>query len=144
MQLSDKQKKIGIVVGGVILLSTIIYFVTKDPKSDTSGTMTDPTGNNDNGASGGGLYQFNPTNIAQGLYEAMADFGTDEEAIFNLLAPVSQAQFAQVVQKFGSRKYNSWTGGTSGGSAQPLKVWLKEELSSSDYEILRKKFPSYL
>lgn len=142
MQLTDKQKKIGIVVGGVLVLGTIIYFLTKKPKADTAGTLNDPTGNNDSGS--GTTYTFNATNVAQGLYEAMADFGTDEQAIFNLLAPVSQTQFAQVVQKFGSRIYNSWTGGTSGGSAQPLKTWLKEELSSSDYEILRKKFPSYL
>lgn len=144
MQLTDNQKKIGIVVGGILVIGTIIFLVTKKPKQDSSGSMSDPTGNNDSGGSGGAIYAFNASSVAQGLYDAMADLGTDEEAIFNLLAPVSQAQFAQVIQKFGSRVYNSWTGGTSLGSPQPLKVWLKSELSSSDYEILRKKFPSYL
>lgn len=141
MQLTPNQKKYAIIGGASLVVITIIYFLTKKPKTDTGGTGIDPTGNN---GTGGTTYTFSATNVANSLHDAMKDLGTDEEAIFNVLAPISQAQFAQVVQKFGSRIYNSWTGGTSGGSAQPLKVWLKEELSSTDYEVIRKKFPSYL
>lgn len=144
MKLTEQQKKYGLIGLGLLLAGTITYFAFKTPKADAGGTQYDPTGNNGGTTGGSAGYVFNAVNVADTLHVAMKDSGTDEDAIFNVLAPLSQAQFATVIQKFGNRLYNDTLGNSTWGTPQPLKHWLKEELSSSDYETLRKKFPNYL
>lgn len=145
MKLTEKQKKYTLIGLGVVLAGVITYFAFKKPKEENGGTQLDPTGNN-GGTSGGtsGGYIFNAINVADALHTAMKDTGTDEDTIFNVLAPITQLQFSLVIQKFGSRLYNDTLGNSVWGTPRPLKHWLKEELSSSDYETLRKKFPNYL
>lgn len=96
---------------------------------------------------------FNAKEIATVLYDAMkeANFtNTDKrKTIFTTLTGVSQAQFSLVIKAFGSRYYNTLTGNTYFALWQtpvkhPLKVWLKEELSDSDYKLLKSNYPKYL
>lgn len=96
---------------------------------------------------------FNAKEIATVLYDAMkeANFtNTDKrKTIFTTLTGVSQAQFSWVIKAFGSKYYNTLTGNTYFALWQtpvkhPLKVWLKEELSDSDYKLLKSNYPKYL
>lgn len=111
-------------------------------KTDNSGGSSDPTSN--------GTYTpvavFNAQNVADGLYQAMSGFGTDETAILEILKPVSQGQFALVAQAFGMKPYNTWTGNDYGFglNSLPLKTWLNYELSSSEYALLKRKYLNQL
>lgn len=96
---------------------------------------------------------FNANEIATVLYDAMkeANFTNTEKrkTIFTTLTGVSQAQFSWVIKAFGSRYYNALTGNTyfalwQTPTKHPLKVWLKEELSDSDYNLLKSNYPKYL
>jgi hypothetical protein len=128
-------------LGAIILLKTIL------PKTDTSGGANDPTGNGGGGSMPG--YNFNPSIVAEKLYDAMKDWGTDEAAIFTALQPVNQDMFGQVYNAFGRRSYNTSQGNQI---ALPfvslplhnLRTWLRNELNDSDYNTLRLKYPNYL
>jgi hypothetical protein len=80
------------------------------------------------------------------LYDAMNKYnGTDETLIFEALTDVTQSQFGLINKAFGLKNYNRMLGyNTYGGTNLPLKTWLREELSDSEYNLLRKKFPIYL
>ncbi|QEE49606.1 annexin [Flavobacterium alkalisoli] len=142
-----KKNKIvlGIVAG---LAATVIIYNVVKKKTDISGNG-DPTGNGT--GSTNPSVPFNANTIAEKLYDAMKNTGTDEDAIFSALRNVTQAQFAQVVAAFKYRSYNSTAGNQINyipwGDPLPLKdlpYWLKNELSSSDYQKLSLKFPNYL
>lgn len=137
--MTPNQKKIAIGAGAGIILLLLL-----SKGNDNSGAQTDPTGNGDVTNPDNTVQAFNSKTIADGLYDAMAGFGTDEEEIMNLLRTVTQTQFGKVVTSFGKRKYNTYTGSTELGSLQPLKVWLKEELATNEYNTLRLKYPNYL
>ena len=135
-----KYLKIGAgVVGGLLLLKLILGSKTE--------STPDPTGNGNYNPT---QIVFSPRSVADGLYQAMKDTGTDEEAILEILKTVTQAQFAQVVTAFGSKYYNATTGNQynfNPFSSLPkvnLKGWLVEELSLKDYTILRNKYPYHL
>lgn len=134
-----KREKIFLGVTGVVVTGVIVYFVFFS--KDKNGAENDPTGNN---GGNGQLPAFNPQSVAETLHNAMKDSGTDESAIFNVLQTVNAQQFVQVVNAFGLRKYNSFLGNDWGGTLQPLKVWLKEELNDSEYKTLRLKYPNSL
>lgn len=136
-----KREKIALGVSAVILTGAIVYFVFFS--KDNNGASEDPTGNNSSGGNST-IPTFNAQNVAESLHIAMKDMGTDESTIFNVLQSVNASQFVQVVNAFGLRKYNSWFGNDVGGSLQPLKVWLKEELSADEYKTLRLKYPNSL
>lgn len=130
---------IGVAVGAVL-----IYFLTKSPSTTTANNGTDPTGNSSN-TTGNSVPTFNASTIADELETAMLVwYGTDTTSIQNLLRNVTSDQFAQVVTAFGNREYNTWTGFSTLGSLEPLKVWLNSELSSSDYNLLKLKYPNSL
>jgi hypothetical protein len=121
------------VVAGFLAL----YFVFGKNK-DNSGANADPTTNS--------VTPFNAKSTAESLFEAMKNSGTDEDAILETLKHINSVQFAQVVLAFGKRYYNTYTGNQysfnpfSPLPALPLKTWLKEELSSSDYAILKLRY----
>lgn len=124
------------VIGGLVLLNMLFGKKTE--------ATPDPTGN-------GGFMPpnmvFNAKNVANSLYQAMKESGTEEEAILEALKTVNQAQFMQVSAAFGSLPYNATTGNQynfNPFSPLPkvnLKGWLSEELSLKDYTILRNKYP---
>lgn len=139
------------IYGGVALTIGIVAWLIFKPTSTTSGSYgsNDPTGNGGILTPGGSV--FSATNIAEKLYNAMKNSGTDEDLIFNSLQGVSQTQFGQVIQAFGKRSYNSLYGNQINyapmfGSLplEPLQVWLKSELSDQSYETLRQKYSYYL
>lgn len=142
MKLTVKQKKIAIVAG--LFATAGLGYLAFRKKPDTGGSYTDPTNGSTGGTINTGTNVFNASNIAETLYEAMKGVGTDESAIFNILANVSESQFKLVVDAFGSRIYNTFTGTITFGSPHPLKTWLKEELDTKEYGVLRLKYPNYL
>ena len=99
------------------------------------------------------IQNFNGKEQATVLYEAMkeANFTNTEKrkTILTTLTGVTPLQFSLIVKAFGNRYYNTLTGNTSFAIWQTpvkhsLKVWLKEELSDSDYQLLKSKYPKYL
>lgn len=137
---SSKIGAISVGVAGVVVLLFAISKVAKDKKSNVY-------------LYGAEQANFNSKEIANILYNAMreANFTNTQKrkVIIESLTGVSQNQFLQVVKAFGSKYYNTLTGNTYFAFWQtpvkhPLKVWLKEELNRSDYELLQSNYPKYL
>jgi len=130
----------GVLVGGLI-----IYSIMGKPNQPA---VYDPTVGG--GGTGTSPVVFNAKSVTETLYDAMKEMGTDENLILEILKPISPAQFAAVASKFGNRPYNSLTGNIYNFSPfydlplLSLKAWLKYELSTSDYVILRNKYPNSL
>lgn len=142
-----KTKKTALIITGTVAAGIILYMVLKK-KTDTSGALTDPTtGYPTTGTGTGSNTVFNPDAIADKLYNAMKDSGTDEDAIFNALKNVNATQFEQVMQKFGKQSYNMTLGNQRNPfpliplTLYPLDAWLKNELSQKDYKTLQLKYP---
>lgn len=135
MTASDKK---WLKIGGGTLAAIALYKIFA-PKKDSSTSVDDPTGN-------GGTSNFNANEVAEKLFIAMNQLGTDEDALFDALKNVSQAQFVQVFEAFGKKEYNPATGNQSGWFLlkHDLKSWMKHELSSNDYGTLKLKFPNKL
>ena len=133
-----KQQKY--IVGGAV--AALALYLVFGKKSET-GNGVDPTGND--GAPGSGIV-FDAAKVSEDLYRAMKEMGTDEEAIIQTLVPVSPAQFVQVVKVFGKKGYNVNTGTNWGIWLEDytLPEWLREELSTSDYNKLKIKYPNSL
>mgnify|MGYP003405666208 CR=1 FL=1 len=138
------KKKVIIVTASVVILGLGVYFLTKKDKNGN----TVLSGNKKYIDEGdiNLVPAFSPSQKVALLYDAMNRYsGTDETLIFEALTGVTQAQFGLIQKTFGLKNYNRILGyNTIGGTKLPLKTWLKEELSDSDYNLLRKKFPSYL
>lgn len=145
--MTEKEK--GYVKIGAVALGAIVLFKLVMPKTDNSGGAEDPTGNGSTpvGTPGG---SFNATTIAEKLYDAMKTTGTDEDKILNTLMYVNATQFAQVVKKFANRSYNKTMGNQINYipfttlPLYPLQVWLENELSSEQYNILALKYAPLL
>jgi hypothetical protein len=105
------------------------------------GTGSGGTGTGGSGTGGTGTgpaeMVFDPQPIATALYEAMEPSGTDEDAIFRILQPLTGEQLLKVIAAFGSKQHPSWFVGSKN-----LIGWLKAELTSIDQEAVRKIFES--
>lgn len=158
MQLTDKEKKYGLVALGVLTLGTIGYFVFRTAPSGNTGASADPTGNG-TVTNPGGTYTFDATKTANELYDAMKPTGfagwtglnpNERAKVFAALERVNSTQFGQVVQKFGRRSYNKTAGNQINYfpitplPLEPLAVWLKNELDFEDYSLLKLKYPNHL
>ena len=147
MALTDKQKKIIIASAGVIALGALIYAAL--PKSDSSGTDYDTTGNGSPATTNN--TNFNAAAVAQELYLQMKDT-LQNTVIFKghvdlmaILTKLTTTQFQQVITAFGSKPYNTMFGNqlsTLWGELDkhPLKVWLENELWDDEYEQLALRF----
>lgn len=146
MKLTVQQEENLKTVAYVGAAGLLVYFVFVKRK-ENSGSSVDPTGN---GSYTPTLPTFNAKIVAENLYDAMKDTGTDEESILETLKTVSPTQFGQVIIAFGNRSYNTLTGNQynfnpfSPLPKLPLKAWLKEELETKDYALLRAKYPNHL
>ena len=129
---------------GVAGLGILLFAISQARKDKNGNAYLDEASETQN---------FNGKELATTLYNAMkeANFTNTEKrkTILTTLTGVSQAQFSLVVKAFGNRYYNTLTGNTSFAIWQtpvkhPLKVWLKEELSDSDYQLLKSNYPKYL
>ena len=133
--------------GSVIALIGLVYLLTRTKQESGSSNVFDNTP-----LPNGTL--FNAKSIAELLYDAMKDSGTDEASIFNALQGVDESRFIAVSNAFGRRSYNEtlgnqynlppWFPGYSPLPLLPLKTWLKTELSKQNYETLRLKYPNSL
>ncbi|MFL0108130.1 hypothetical protein [Tenacibaculum maritimum] len=90
-------------------------------------------------SSGASISDVEAKSIAEGLYNSMSGFGTDEDTIFDLLSGISSANFSKVYNAFGERYYwhelGVWTDDSifSNGHKIDLFGWLRSELSSSEF-----------
>lgn len=144
--MTDQEKKylkIGGIVAGSIL---VLYLLLKKP-ADSSGTISDPTGNDGTGSGTGNQNTvFNAKSTADNLFQLMDVYGTKEDEIIAELTNVNQSQFAQVVTAFGKKPYYLFGSNDWFGTPQGLKYWLQEELgvTSDYYRTLKLKYPNYL
>lgn len=143
-----KYTKIGIVVLVLGVGGYVIY-----NKFANDGNSIDPTGNGGvitSGGNNGNIYVFNAKKIATDLYDAMKEANLSHTNIVTILKNVNESQFGQVVTSFGRKSYNDITGNQycfTPFCTLPLVglvKWLYEELSDSDYQILKLKYPNYL
>ena len=159
MQLTDKQKKYGLIAIGVIVIGAGAYYIHQKTKSSSPGAAaSDPTGNGTVTNPTLPTQTFNPTRIADDLYNAMKSSGyasflnpNERDQIFKALESVkTEAQFQQVSDKFGLKSYNTTYGNQinfnpfSSLPLKPPKVWLEIELEYEDYFRLKKKYPNKL
>ena len=154
--MTPKQKKIAAYTAGALVVGVVSYLVFFN--NTEGGDGVDPTGNgnvtpNDLGSA------FNAHKIATELYEVMAPAGyanvilnpDEADTIMSILAPVTPAQFDQVVNAFGQLKYNKTLGSQVALPFQTLSryglaVWLKTELGTGSdvYKTLKLKYPKHL
>lgn len=143
MKLTPQNEKYIKIAAGCV--AVLVLYKMLVPKSDTSGSTEDPTGNGGTTTTPG--YVFNAGKVANELWRAMKDMGTDEDAIVSALTPVNATQFTQVIAAFGSQPYNSTMGNQlvyvpfTSLPKKNLQYWLKSELSTSRYNILKMKYP---
>lgn len=132
-------------VSGVIAGVYLIY------KTTTSLKDALPNFNDDPNAGGGNL---DPSNtdvpygatitknqaeaIAAGLFEAMDRMGTDEAKIFSLLQGKNGVDYAMISKAFGTPRYNGFTSAAYLYPKRNLTYWLSSELSSYEFEKLKK------
>jgi hypothetical protein len=129
--------------GGYALGALLLYNMFFGTPADNSSGTLDPTGNGD--TTNPTVQGFNAKNIKSILFDAMNQFGTDEDGIISALQTVSQAQFKLVSDAFGLERYSDYLGyKTSTGTPRDLKYWLKAELSGEEYTNLHRKYPKYL
>ena len=139
--MTPKNQKIALGVAAVGLLGYFAFF-----HGTISGNGVDQTGNGGTGTNGNGS-TFNAFDAVQRLYDAMKETGTDEDAVLAVLTRLTPAQFDQVFVRFGSLKYNPLLGNQYGIltlDRYDLKGWLKNEISLSEYNVYKRKFPNRL
>ncbi|HRB72438.1 hypothetical protein [Flavobacterium sp. UBA4197] len=155
--MTENQKKHLKIGGGVVIGGIVIYYLFFSASSAGSGgSAEDPTGNG-GVTNPGNLYVFDAKKVADELYDAMKISGyasfinpNERERIFKALERVNPTQFGQVVQKFALRSYNKTFGNQinylpfTSLPLEPLKVWLKTELTEDDYNLLKLKYPNHL
>lgn len=139
----DSSKIIPVTIG-LAGLGIMLVAVSKTSKNKKAGAYLDASLTDLN---------FNAKEVATMLYNAMkeANFTNTEKRkiIFTALTGITETQFSKVNIAFGSRYYNTLTGNTyfalwQTPTKHPLKVWLKEELSTEDYQLLKSNYPKQL
>lgn len=146
MEITAQQEE-NIKTGAYVLGAGLLIYFVFIKRKENAGVNIDPTGN---GTYTPTLPSFNAKIVAENLYDAMKEIGTDEESILETLKTVTPAQFGLVVTAFGNRAYNTVTGNQYNFNPfvslpkLPLKLWLKEELETKDYALLRAKYPNHL
>lgn len=129
---------------GLAGLGILLFAVSQTSKNKKAGAYLDASITDTS---------FNAKEVAGVLYNAMkeANFTNSEKrkTIFTALTGVSEAQFSKVNSAFGNRYYNTLTGNTyfalwQTPTKHPLKVWLNEELSKEDYQLLKSNYPKQL
>lgn len=138
----DSTKIIPVTIG-ITGLGILLFAVSQTSKNKKAGAYLDS----------GSYDGINAKEVATILYDAMkeANFTNTEKrkTILTTLTGVTEAQFSKVYTAFGSRYYNKLTGNTyfalwQTPTKHPLKVWLKEELSTEDFQLLKSNYPTIL
>ncbi|MCQ2232058.1 MAG: hypothetical protein MJZ30_09455 [Paludibacteraceae bacterium] len=136
------------IVGGATAVALAFgaykIFVKKDKEKESADNILTETTDEIN-AKGTTITQAQAKEIANRLYNAMKDSGTDEDEIERLIIgnKLTTEDLKMVVLAFGTKKYGTfgsplfdWMDGTS----LNLREWLKKECSSSLMEKLNIKF----
>lgn len=144
MKVPPKVIKWSIIVGLVILISLLTYFLIKKRKNEIN---SDPNKIDDIKINSSDLsINDNQANIiCQNLLEAMDKRGTDEETIISNLTGLNQADLMLIVKKFGLKYYNGERlarGWLSEKLSRQLNLisWFKAELSGEDLETVKTIF----
>lgn len=74
--------------------------------------------------------------IAETLYSTMADFGTDEKLMFDVLKPLSGSELVKVYEAFGNKGY-AFGGAFFGGYSLDLFGWFNKELDRNEKTQMR-------
>jgi hypothetical protein len=132
-----------IIIGAGVLVSTyMLYKWLTKPR---------PTAQFDNSFPNPVISDLKAKEIANILYNAMKNPGTDEQAIYNALQGLSYNDFVKVSNAFGMKYYNktlgveddSWFSGIFTEQLD-LTAWLYQELSLSDLNKLHQIAPNIL
>lgn len=124
------------VIAVTVSLAIVVLAIRASKAKGATNYLDDPNTTNQS--------NFDAKEVSEILYEAMNQWGTDNDVIMQTLGEVSENQFKSVVLAFGSRNYNTWTGDEYGLLKYTLKEWLKSELALSEYLTLKSKFRKYL
>ena len=115
------------------IAANIAYKVLVKGKQGEVDLPTDPS-------SGTGLFTFTQQEaqtIADRLYYAMADIGTDESLLFSSLQNLTAQQLIQVYNAYGTRPY-AYTGSWFGiGYPLDLFGWFNKELGRNDLQRMK-------
>jgi len=113
--------------------ANLAYKVLVKGKQGEVDLPTDPS-------SGTGLFTFTQQEaqtIADRLYYAMADIGTDESLLFSSLQNLTAQQLIQVYNAYGTRPY-AYTGSWFGiGYPLDLFGWFNKELGRNDLQRMK-------
>ena len=148
-------KWVYISLGGIAVFGVVKYLIKKNDAEDKyyHPSATDIVKNNKidiKSGYGKSLIEFanNRTlvsKIAQDLHDAMKGFGTDFHKIKSTLQNLDDYQFEIVYRRFGIRPYGKYGEPMWGkGINLNLSQWFKQELTESQYNELKHKFPKLL
>ena len=149
----DQQNNLKFGIGAAVagLAVYLLFFKGKETGTGTG----DPTGNGGTNTA----YNFDAHKVATDVYEILKQTGftgawvnsDDAAALLEILTPVNEDQFGQVITKFGQLEYNPLLGDQSSFFWQTLDkyglvFWLKKELpiNTEIYRTLKAKYPKYL
>lgn len=149
--MTPQNKKI--LIGVTVAAAVAGIYYTFFSKSTSGPSGPDPTGNGTTTPAA-----FDAFKVATDLYNLMKTKGyasflnpNERAGIIRILKNVTEAQFAQVIKKFGSLNYNLTFGDQSflpftTPEKHPLVVWLQTELGmdTEEYLTLQRKYPNYL
>ena len=142
---------------GAAIVGLAVYFVFFKGKENGPGGY-DPTGNGGNGTNPGGVV-FNAKKTATDLWEILMQTGfagawinsDDAQSILEILTPINETQFGQVITAYGQLNYNTTLGNQSfmpwsTPTKHGLVAVLKNELppNTEIYRTLKSKYPKYL
>lgn len=80
--------------------------------------------------------------MAELLFGAMSDFGTDVQSILKVVDSVDDREFEYIYNQFGKRRYFLGTRSAMLGNEMSLTEWFKAELSPLTYLSIQKRFDS--
>lgn len=128
-------------VAGLVIAGFVVVGVYKKifPPEKTLDQLSD-----DNDFSPTGLSDANAKLIADRLYAAMVQVGTNEDEIFSAVEGLNVNDFNKVYKAFGLRQYSLFWGNVGDpftSDKHDLITWLTNELSDNDLNKLRTSIP---
>ncbi|CAA0190314.1 conserved hypothetical protein [Tenacibaculum maritimum] len=116
---------------GILIIPILMYLLFKWVKGSFSKGVVYSELDTD----GATITDLQAKSIAEGLYEAMYTYGTDEDRIYELLRGISPPDFSKIYNAFGIRPYNEFFGSweiSLFGLDFDLLQWLSSELNDSE------------
>ncbi len=140
----------GLKVGGTVLTLGLGYLLVrkmlkgKKNPDGTSSSIAPSLENTKVERSNLTISVSDATLFANTLYGAMMDLGTDEEAIYSVMARIkTKDDMLLVIKTFGMKQYLIGGRATFLGQNMNLIGWLRAELSSKEIGKIKAKFDSW-